>query len=462
VRRVLQNAHRMRTIIEPFRIKAVEPIAMSTREEREQYLEAGGHNLFQVPARAVIVDLLTDSGTSAMSAAQWSALMRGDESYAGSESFFRLRDVVRRLTGFDEIIPVHQGRAAERIAFGLLAGPGKVVPGNTHFDTTRANIEATGAEALDLPCKEGLEPEMAAPFKGNIDLDRLAVALEQKRGRVACVVITVTNNALGGQPVSLDNLHSARTLSRKHGVPLFLDSARFAENAYLAKSRDPELADSSIAEVARMYFDLVDGFLMSCKKDALVNNGGLLAFRDKSLTARARTALVVTEGFPTYGGLAARDLEAIARGLVEATDPTYLGYRAAITRYMAAGLDRLGVPYVRPEGLHAIYVDAGKFLPHLQAEQFPGHALAVELFRVAGVRTCEIGTLLRGSGHGAPELLRLAIPRRVYTQSHMDYVLEAFEEIARTKSEIPGYRIVEEPPTLRHFTARLQPVEQGR
>lgn len=448
----------MHTIIEPFRIKAIEPIRMTTQSERETLLTRAGYNLFQIPSDAVIVDLLTDSGTGAMSAEQWAALMRGDESYAGSPSFFRLRDAARGLFGFDEILPVHQGRAAERIVFGLMCPRGTVVAGNTHFDTTRANIETGGAVAVDLPVREGLDSSLEAPFKGNLDVDGLGACLQQKR--VACVIMTITNNALGGQPVSLSNLRAVRALCERAGVPLLLDAARFAENAFLARERDPALLGLTIREVVRRYFDLSDGFLLSAKKDALCNTGGLLALRDLSLMARARQALIVTEGFPTYGGLAGRDLDAMARGLEEAVDETYLGYRAAVARYFARGLDALGVPFVRPPGLHGVYVDAGRWLSHLTPVDLPAHALAVELYRTAGIRSCELGRLLRGDDHQGPELLRLAISRRVYTQSHIDYVLEAFGEIAARRDSIPGYRIVTAEPALRHFTAQLEPVSR--
>ncbi|MEK6606497.1 MAG: tryptophanase [Myxococcota bacterium] len=446
----------MRTIIEPFRIKAVEPIRTTTVAEREDLLRVAGWNLFAIPAEAVTVDLLTDSGTGAMSAAQWAAVVRGDESYAGSPSFFRLREVARERFGFDDVLPVHQGRAAERILFGLLGGPGKVVPGNTHFDTTRANIEATGATALDLPVAEGLVPSREAPWKGNLDIDALRAFLARHGTRVPCVLVTITNNALGGQPVSLGNLRAARRACEEAGVPLFLDAARFAENAYLARERDPALAGLRVSDVARRYFDLCDGFLLSAKKDALCHTGGLLGLRDASLLDRARVSLIVTEGFPTYGGLAGRDLEAMAVGLREAVDEDYLAYRAAVARYFAHGLDELGVPCVRPPGLHAVYVDAGAWLPHVPASELPGQALAVELFRVAGVRACEVGTLLRGDGHGGPELLRLALPRRVYTQSHVDYVIETFAEIAPRRASLGGFRAAAGGGAMRHFTARLE------
>jgi len=451
----------VRTIIEPFRIKAIEPIRMTTVEERERILERANFNLFQVPAEDVIVDLLTDSGTGAMSAEQWAALVRGDESYAGSPSFFRLCDAAKRRFGFSEIIPVHQGRAAERILFGLVCGPGKIVPGNTHFDTTRANIEAVGAEALDLPVAEGLNPREAAPFKGNLDVDALRACLARNPGNVPCVIVTITNNALGGQPVSLDNVREVRQVCDESGIPFLLDAARFAENAFLARERDPALRQNTVADIVRMYFDLSDGFLLSAKKDTLCNSGGLLALRNEALLSRARTVLVVTEGFTTYGGLAGRDLDAMAQGLNESVDETYLAYRGAVTRYLAKGLEDLGVPCVQPPGLHAVYVDAGGLLSHIPAAQYPGHALAVELYRSGGIRGCDVGTLLRGDGHGGPELLRLAIPRRAYTQSHIDYVIEVFSDVVTRRTRVPGYRMVTAPAALRHFTAKLSPVKAG-
>ncbi|MBI3819786.1 MAG: tryptophanase [Planctomycetes bacterium] len=448
----------MRTIIEPFRIKSVDPIVMTTREERERHLREADYNLFKIPARAVMIDLLTDSGTGAMSAEQWAAIMRGDESYAGSPSFFVLKEAVKRRFGFDEFMPVHQGRAAERILFHLLGGPGKVILGNTHFDTTRANIEMSGAEAVDIPVASALDPSRDEPFKGNIDIEKLKLTIRARGAvNISALIMTITNNAVGGQPVSLANLRAAREICHANGIPLFLDAARFAENAYLAKLRDPELSSLTIAEIVLKYFEPCDGFLLSAKKDALCHVGGLLGIRDPELAARARTMLVVTEGFPTYGGLAGRDLEAMARGLEEAIDFTYLAYRAAVTSYISHGLITLGVPHVRPPGLHAIYIDAGKFLPHIPPGEFPGHALAVELYRIAGVRGCEIGSLMRGD-NCTLQLLRLAIPRRGYTQSHMDYLLEAFEDIVKKRGDIRGYRIVDEPPALRHFTARIAPI----
>ncbi|MFN7972596.1 MAG: tryptophanase [Acidobacteriota bacterium] len=450
----------MKTIIEPFRIKTVEPIRMTTAQERETLLERAGYNLFQIPSDAVIVDLLTDSGTGAMSAAQWGALLRGDESYAGSPSFFRLRDVVADLFGFPSILPVHQGRAAERILFGVIGGLGMVIPGNTHFDTTRANIEASGARALDFPVREGLDPEDGSPFKGNVDLEGLARCIDEHgSARVPCVLITITNNALGGQPVSLDNLRAARSICHAAGIPLYLDAARYAENAFLARERDPALAALTLREVVRAYLDMADGFLLSAKKDALSNTGGLLGLRDEKLLSRCRAVLVLTEGFPTYGGLAGRDLEALAQGMEESTDADYLAYRAAITRYMGRTLDAERIPYVHPPGMHAIYLDAGRFLPQIPASELPAQALAIELYRVAGIRTCEVGTLLRGDGHGGPELLRMAIPRRVYTQSHIDYVLEALAIVKERRHEIRGLRIAASEPALRHFTARFAQAE---
>jgi tryptophanase len=454
----------MRTIIEPFRIKSVDPIRMSTEAERDAWLVRAHYNLFQIPSEWVMIDLLTDSGTGAMSAEQWAALMRGDESYAGSPSFFRLRDAVSKLFGFEQVLPVHQGRAAERILFHLIGGPGKTILGNTHFDTTRANIEAVASHAVDLPVAEALEPEHEAPFKGNLDVEQLLSTIRRiGASSIPAVIMTITNNAIGGQPVSLANMRAVREVCSSSHIPLFLDAARFAENAYLSRERDPELRHRTLAEIVRSYFDLCDGFLLSAKKDALCHVGGLLGIRDPDLLNQARTMLVVTEGFPTYGGLAGRDLDAMARGLEESVDPTYLAYRAACARYLSHGLQRIGVPHVRPAGLHAIYVDAGEYLSHIPATEFPGQALAVELYRVAGIRSCEIGSLLRGNpvDDDAPrgrELLRLALPRRSYTQSHVDYVLEAFDRVHAHRRALRGMRILEEPPALRHFTARLAPL----
>jgi tyrosine phenol-lyase len=446
----------LKTPIEPYRIKAVDPIRIGTLEEREEILGAVGYNLFRVPAAAVVVDLLTDSGTGAMSANQWSALMRGDESYAGSNSFFRLRDAVEKRFGFRQVLPVHQGRAAERIAFSLLAGRGSRVISNTHFDTTRANVEFTGATAVDAPVSVALDTADSAPFKGDFDLDALDREFA-RRGRVGAVIATITNNALGGHPLSLANLVQVRRRCTAERVPLLLDAARFAENAWLARQRDPALSGETVAEVVRRYFDLSDGFLLSAKKDALCHIGGLLAFRDESLMERARALLVLSEGFITYGGLAGRDLEAMAVGLDEAVDPTYLEHRAVFARHLFDALEAARVPCVRPPGLHAVYVDAGRLLPQVPPGEFPGHALALELYRLAGVRACDVGTLMRGDSWKGPELLRLALPRRTYTRSHLDYVAEACAEVASRRQSLSGYRVVGQAGALRHFMAAFAP-----
>lgn len=456
----------MKTIIEPFKIKSVEPIRFTTVQDREEVLRRSAYNLFLVPAEDVLIDLLTDSGTSAMSADQWAGVMRGDESYAGARSFYRFDEKVRELTGFRYIIPTHQGRAAERILFSVLGGRGRHVPNNTHFDTTRANIEFSGAEAVDLPTTEGTDPDCIAPFKGNID----TVALEQFIEKVGAeniplCMITVTNNSEGGQPVSMANIREAKRVCRQYGIPLFLDACRFAENAYFIKLREPGYADRSVKSIVQEMFLLADGATMSAKKDAIVNIGGFVAMNDDALATKARNLLIVTEGFPTYGGLAGRDLEAIAIGLEEVLDEHYLQYRIRSTAYLGERLTAAGVPILQPPGGHAIYLNAKKFLPHIPVDQYPGQALSIELFRWAGIRSVEIGSVMFGKYDAAGklipsrmELVRLAIPRRVYTQSHIDYVIEAIIEVHENRGRLPGYRITEEPPALRHFTAKFEPV----
>jgi tryptophanase len=456
----------MKTIIEPFRIKSVEPLRMTTREERQELLEQAHWNLFRVPAEDILIDLLTDSGTGAMSSEQWAAMMRGDESYAGAKSWYRFRDRVRELTGFPHVIPTHQGRAAERILFACLDVKDKVVVSNTFFDTTRANAEYLGAKAIDVPIAAALKPAEAHPFKGDLDLDRLAALLDGSEGDVACVVATVTNNSGGGQPVSLENLRAASELCRGAGVPFYLDACRFAENAYFIKLREPGCQDRSVESIAKEMFSLADGATFSAKKDAFANIGGFLAGRDDRLAQQEQDLLILTEGFPTYGGLAGRDLEAIAVGLREILDESYLEYRLASTRYLGRGLAKAGLPIVEPPGGHAVYVDAGAFLPHIPPRELPAQALACAFYLEGGVRGVEIGSLMFGgedpvthSERLAPlELLRLAIPRRVYTQSHMDYVLEVAAEVAAHKDDVQGMRIVEAPKYLRHFTAKLEPM----
>ena len=449
----------MKTIIEPFRIKSVEPIRMTTRPEREAALARAGLNLFGLDARDVVIDLLTDSGTGAMSSEQWAAIMRGDESYAGAPSFTRFEAAVRELTGMEHVIPTHQGRAAEHLLFPAIAKAGSIVPNNTHFDTTRANVELAGAVALDLPSA----PRDMAPFQGDMDLAALERCLAEHRGRVPVVMVTVTNNAGGGQPVSLANLRGVRALCTRFGVPLFLDACRFAENAYLVQQREPGEGSRSIAAIARSMFDLADGCTMSAKKDGLANIGGFLACRDALLADELRTRLVVTEGFPTYGGLAGRDLDAIAQGLREVVEQDYQEYRHASIRYVVERLASKGVPVLQPAGGHAIFLDAGRFLPHLEWSDYPGQALAIELYLAGGIRSCEIGSVMlgrvdaeTGAEQRAPrELVRLAIPRRTYTQSHMDYVIEVVLEVFGRRAAIPGVRIERAPRVLRHFRARF-------
>ncbi|MCS7081886.1 MAG: tryptophanase [Bacteroidota bacterium] len=452
----------MKTIIEPFRIKSVEPIRMSTRQERERWIAEAHYNLFALDAERVLIDLLTDSGTAAMSARQWAAMMQGDESYAGSPSFDRFEAAVRRLMPFRFIIPTHQGRAAEKILFSILGGPGKIIPSNTHFDTTRANIEFTGAEAVDLPIPEALQPQLEHPFKGNMDVERLEELLRRLGPqRVPLCMLTVTNNSGGGQPVSMANIQATAEVCRRYGVPLFIDACRFAENAYFIKLREPGYADKPILEIVRQMFSYADGCTMSAKKDGLANIGGWLALNDEAWAQQARTLLILTEGFPTYGGLAGRDLEAIAVGLEEVIEEDYLRYRIASTQYVGRHLMEAGVPIVRPVGGHAVYLDARAILPHIPPLQYPGQVLAVELYVHGGVRGCEIGTVMfgrqpDGSEKAAPmDLVRLAIPRRVYTQSHMDYVIEVVREVYAHRQRLRGMRITWEPPVLRHFTARF-------
>ncbi|MCS3655986.1 tryptophanase [Salinibacter ruber] len=453
----------MDTIIEPFRIKSVEPIQLTSRAERERMIRDAHYNLFNLHADDVIIDLLTDSGTSAMSAAQWAGLMQGDESYAGSPSYFRFEEAVKDLMPFEHVIPTHQGRAAERILMGIVAGPDAKIPSNTHFDTTRANIEATGAEAVDLVIDAGHVPDAEHPFKGNINLDRLEALLDAEGDRVPIVMLTVTNNTGGGQPVSLANIRGAKALCDAHDVPLVLDACRFAENAYFIKQREDGYGDRSVKEIVREMFSHADGMTMSAKKDALVNIGGWLALDDDAWARKARNQLILTEGFPTYGGLAGRDLEAIAVGLQEIVDEDYLEYRMASTRYLGEALTELGVPIVKPVGGHAVYIDAKSLLPHIPPLDYPAQSLAVALYVTGGIRGVEIGSVMFGrqpDGSEEPadqELLRLAIPRRVYTQSHVDYVIECFEALVGRKGALCGYEITEEPPQLRHFTAHLRP-----
>jgi tyrosine phenol-lyase len=444
------------TIIEPFRIKSVEPLRQTTRAEREGYLAEAGLNLFLIAARNILIDLLTDSGTSAMSTEQWAAIMRGDESYAGSESFFRLKKTVDELTGFRHMIPTHQGRAAERILFTVQCKPGQIVPNNTHFDTTRANIEFTGARAIDLPLAEAADTQARLPFKGNMDVAALERLIETEgAARIPLVMLTVTNNSGGGQPVSMANIRAVKQVAARHGIPLYLDACRFAENAWFIREREPGYGGMDPKRIAQEMFSLADGCTFSAKKDAFANIGGFLCTNDDRLAVQETNLLILTEGFPTYGGLAGRDLDAIAVGLEEVLYPDYLNYRIASTSYFGRHIADHGVPIVEPPGGHAIYIDAARLLPHIPRHQFPAQALAVELYRHAGIRSVEIGSVMFGEA-ARHELLRLAIPRRVYTQSHIDYVIEAILEVAARKHELRGLEIVEEPPFLRHFSARFR------
>jgi len=446
------------TIIEPFRIKSVEPLRHTTPEERERHLEQAGYNLFLIEARHILIDLLTDSGTSAMSTAQWAAMMRGDESYAGSESFFRLKRVVDELTAFRHMVPTHQGRAAERILFTVMCKPGHIVPSNTHFDTTRANIEFTGARAIDLPIPEAADTQMRLDFKGNLDVDALrALIATEGAAKIPLVMVTVTNNSGGGQPVSMANIQAVREVCTEHGIPLYLDACRFAENAWFIREREPGYGDWSPKRIAQKMFSFADGCTFSAKKDAFANIGGLLCSNDDRVAQQESDLLILTEGFPTYGGLAGRDLEAIAVGLDEILEPDYLQYRIVSTGYLGRHIADCGVPIVEPPGGHAIYIDAARMLPHIPKSRFPGQALAVELYRHAGIRSVEIGSVMFGAS-ARHELLRLAIPRRVYTQSHIDYVVEAILEVNARKQEIRGLEITDEPPFLRHFSARFRPL----
>ncbi len=455
-----------RTIIEPFRIHSVQAIDFTTPDERRAALERVGYNLFGLHADEVIIDLLTDSGTGAMSARQWASLMDGDESYAGSRSYYRFRDTVQELTGLAEVIPTHQGRAAERILFSTVVKAGDIIPNNTHFDTTRANVEYAGAEALDLVIPEGREPATDHPFKGNMDVAALDAAIGAAgAGRVPLVMVTVTNNSGGGQPVSMANLRAVRDVCDRHGVPFFLDACRFAENAWFIRQREDGYADRTPREIAREMFSLADGCTFSAKKDGLANIGGFLALNDAEVAARCRNLLILTEGFPTYGGLAGRDLEAVAQGLDEVLDEHYLQYRTRSTWYLANKAVEAGVPIVQPPGGHAVYLDAKALLPHIPPSQYPAHALACELYLDGGVRGVEIGSVMFGKpqpdGTEVPapmELVRLAVPRRTYTQSHIDYVGEVIIDVAERAEQMRGYRIVEQAPWLRHFTARFEPV----
>ena len=452
----------MKTIIEPFRIKVVEPIRMTTPTEREMILREASFNVFLIRARDVLIDLLTDSGTGAMSSEQWAGIMRADESYAGAESFYRFERRLRQITGFSHILPTHQGRASERMLFELLGGAGLVVPNNAHFDTTRANIEHSGAQAIDLPIPEAADPKNRHPFKGNMDVAGLERLIERVGAdRVPVVMLTVTNNSGGGQPVSLENIGQVRAVCDRHGIPLFLDACRFAENAWFIKMREAGQGGRDVGEIVREMFDLADGATISAKKDGMVNIGGVLLMRDEALFQRATNLLILTEGYITYGGLAGRDLEAMAQGFEEVLHEDYLAYRVRSTEYLGQKLLEAGIQIIEPPGGHAIYVDARAFCPHIPVDQFPGQAVVCGLYREGGVRAVEIGSVMFG-GEGreppAMELVRLAIPRRVYTQSHVDYVIEVMIDLFARRQTLRGLRIVDEPPALRHFTARFEEV----
>ena len=455
---------RWQTIIEPFRIHAVEPIRLTTEAERERALEVAGWNLFNLHADDVLIDFLTDSGTGAMSRDQWAAIQHGDESYAGSPSWYAFLESVQALFPFRHVIPTHQGRAAEKILFSAIGGPGRVIPNNTHFDTTRANVEYTGAEALDLVIPEGREPATIHPFKGNMDVAALERLLAERGDDVPVVFVTITNNSGGGQPVSLANLRAVREVCDRYAKPLFLDGCRFAENAWFIKAREPGQGHRPVVDIIREVGALADGMTMSAKKDGLANIGGWLALNDDDLAERCRNLLILTEGFVTYGGLAGRDLEAIAQGLREVVDEDYLRYRIRSTAYLGDALDAAGIPLVKPFGGHAVYLDARALLPHIPPLEYPGQALAVELYRAGGIRGCEIGTVMFGrhpDGTETPaamDLVRLAIPRRTYTQSHVDYVIEVARDVASRAASLRGFRIVKQPAQLRHFTATFAPL----
>ena len=455
-----------KTIIEPFKIKSIEPIRFTTREEREKLLINAGYNPFMLHADDVLIDLLTDSGTSAMSSKQWSGIMDGDESYAGSKSFYRFEKAVNNLTGMKYIIPTHQGRAAEKILFFIVGGAGKYFPNNTHFDTTRANIEFTGAEANDLLTEIGKHPEKRANFKGNMDVEKLKDFIKEKGAEnIPLCMLTITNNSGGGQPVSMSNVKEVKKVCKQNNIPLFLDSCRFAENAYFIKMREPGYQDKSVLEIAQEMFSYADGATMSAKKDALVNIGGFLALNDEELAMKCRNMLIVTEGFPTYGGLAGRDLEAVAQGLEEVVDEHYLQYRIKSVEYLGNRLVDAGVPIIEPPGGHAIYIDAKRFLPDVPPDKYPGQSIVCELYLEGGIRSVEIGSVMFGKYDknrklipAMMELVRLAIPRRVYTQSHIDYLIEVIIEVFHNRKNLKGYKITYEAPILRHFTARFEPL----
>lgn len=455
-----------RTIIEPFRMKAIEPIRMTTRLERERLLKEAGYNVFLLKSRDVIIDLLTDSGTGAMSAEQWAGVMRGDESYTGADSYYRFQNAVRDLTGYEHIIPAHQGRAAERILFSALVKPGQIIPSNTHFDTTRDNIESLGAKAVDLVIPEGLEPAKIHPFKGNMDVEALRKLIQAHRDEIPLCMLTLTNNSGGGQPVSMANIRSVSQLCHAAGIPLFFDACRFAENAFFIKLREAGYASLTPAEIAHEMFSYADGCTVSAKKDAIVNMGGFIAVNNSAWAEKMRVQGILSEGFPTCGGLSGRDFEAIAQGLREGLEEDYLNYRIRSVQYLGDHLIKLGIPVVRPIGGHAVFIDARAFLDHLPESAFPAWSLTNELYLEGGIRTSEIGSVYHGRRDfdaesdmpAVMDLVRLAIPRRVYTQSHMDYVIEILGDLKQRKTSIPGYRLISEQPHLRHFSAQFEPI----
>jgi tryptophanase len=453
----------IKTMIEPFRIKSVEPIHMTTVEEREEILRAADFNLFLVRGRDVVIDLLTDSGTGAMSSEQWAGIQRGDESYAGSDSFYRFKETLTDVTGFENVLPTHQGRASEKILFSIIGGKGKVIPNNAHFDTTRANIEYSGARAINLPIPEASQPAVFHPFKGNMDVPGLeALIKEVGAENIPAVMLTVTNNSGGGQPVSLENVRAVRAVCDRYELPLFLDACRFAENSWFIKQREPGQEDRTPKEIVREMFELADGATISAKKDGIVNIGGVLLIRDEKLFQQASNMLILTEGYVTYGGLSGRDLEAMAQGFKEVLEEDYLAYRIRSTEYLGEKLQNAGIQIIDPPGGHAIYIDARHFCPHIPPGQFPGQAIVCGLYRLGGIRSCEIGSVMFG-GEGRPdpemELVRLAIPRRVYTQSHIDYVAEVCIALYQSAKDLKGLRIKSEPPALRHFTATFEELE---
>lgn len=460
------NSNKIKTIIEPFKIKMVEPIKHTTEAYRRETLKKAGYNLFNIKAEDVLIDLLTDSGTSAMSSGQWAAVMDGDESYAGARSFFQFEAAVQKITGLKYIIPTHQGRAAEKILFSIVGGKGKTIISNTHFDTTRANVEFSGAKAIDLVIEEGKNPSKIHPFKGNMDNALLEKTINQiGSANIPMVIITVTNNAGGGQPVSMENIRETSKICKKHGIPMFLDACRFAENAYFIKKREKGYENKTPFEIAKEMFSYCDGATMSAKKDALVNIGGFLALNDEELTQKARTLLILTEGFSTYGGLAGRDLAAIAKGLEEVLEEDYLEYRIRSVEYVGEKLTSLDVPIILPPGGHAIFLDAASMLSHIPRDQYPAQALACELYAVGGIRGVEIGSAMmdrdpetKQNRPAKMELVRLAIPRRVYTQSHMDYVIEILDIVNRSRKDVRGLKMIYEAPVLRHFTARFEQI----